>query len=633
VIESEVRATSVAVARPARAWGQVATAAAICAFGVVLLVLVYRWAASAPPRYDLFWIAMACMLVPLWLIALSGRVAQEVVLTSIVLLGLGAYFPAFLRAPDRPVFGDAMGHYLSVENTLRSGNLFSTNPVVHVASYYPGLHGLTAALVQLSGASIWHVGIALVALFHVATLLGIYAVCSSLNGSPRAAALAAVIYSVSPQFGFFDSQFAYESLAVPLLVWALALTLYATRGDGRQPRAAVSAVAGFVGLCCVVTHHLTSYILAALLLVTGLLELVVHQRRKARNSLRIGLLVGACGAAWVFITGAPIGTYLGYFPRTAYEGIGPIMHRILGETPAAAGAVTATSSRGLFSGSTLPTYEHYAAYATQVFALVVTLVAAWRLRRRRSGALYTFGLLAVSYFVILPLRLNLAGEEGANRVATFQWIAIVVSLGLVGEPWDIRPGQQAGNLLRRATAALVSRAWLSAGVAAVLAFIGLVGNYGAATNASLQFPGAYVVDSTDGRDASVESAQLAQRFLQAEGPDQVVAADFSTARTFETYAYTSVSDAFPVWQFFDPDYSSSQLQDLASTGRVTAIVIDDRLVDGGGQSGTYPGYPPASRPPVTPAVLHRLSSFPWVSVMYRTPNYTVLRVLGRSDAK
>ena len=617
--------------REARVWGPLALLATICLSGATLLVLVFHRAYSAPPRYDLFWLGMACMFVPLWATALSARMAKPVVLASIVALGLCSYFPAFLRAPSRPVFGDAMGHYLSVENALRTGNLFASNSVVTVASDYPGLHSLTAALVELSGASAWHVGILLVAAFHVSTLLGIYAICVALGGGPRAAAAAAVIYSISPQFGFFDSQFAYESLAVPVLVWGVALTLYAIGEQRARPRSALLAAAGFAGLCCVVTHHLTSYMLAALLVVTGLAEMALRQRHRARLSAGLGLLVGCCAIGWIFATRAPIITYLGYFPRTAYDGIGPILHRLLGEggPPTASGRATVTATRSLFSGSTLPAYEHYSAYLVQLVALVAGTVAAWRLRRRRSGALLTFALLGASYFVMLPLRLNLAGEQGANRVATFQWIgiAIVVATGFAGERAAVGPLPRAADVARRVRP-LVDRPRWRVGAVVVLLLLCLVGNYGSAVNAAQRFPGAFELDSTDGRDAPAEAVRLAERFLHAEGPDRVVAADFSTARLFETYAYTTVGDAFPVWQFFSPDYSSTQLQYLAYSGRVTAIVIDDRLVGEGGVGGRFPGYPPADRPPITPAVLHRLSSFDWLAVMYRTEHYTVLRVRG-----
>ena len=454
--------------------------------GAALLVHVYHAATSAPPDYELFWVGMALIFVPAWLVALSRRWPGTVAVGAIVLTGLAAYFPAYLRAPNRPVFGDALAHYLSVVTTLRTGNPFAGNPVVPVAASYPGLHTLTAALVKLTGAPIWDVAVVLLALFHVATLLGVYSIAMALSRSPHAAAAAAVVYSVSPQFGFFDSQFAYESLAVPLLVWTLALVLHAGGDRRRRSRHLLTAAAG-LGACCVITHHLTSYMLAAVLIVTGGVQLLTNEHDAARRALGVGIGVAAFAVVWVVVTGAPIISYLGYFPRTAFDAIGPIFRQILGlRRHGIGGTLGAPATRSLFTGSTLPVYERYAAYGVQVIAFAATLVAAWRLRRRRSGPLVTLALLAATYFLLLPLRLNLAGEQGANRVSTFQWIgiAVVVAIGLTAGP---QRGTNNHHVHQKVPLARRALAWLGRGrplIAAAILVFSLVGTYGSAVSAS-----------------------------------------------------------------------------------------------------------------------------------------------------
>jgi hypothetical protein len=609
-------------------WGLLALAAATTVVGAAVLVFVYHAAQSAPPRYDLFWAGMACIFVPLWIVTMAWF-SEPLALAGIVLIGLASYLPAFLRAPDRPVFGDALAHYLSVENTLRTGNLFKPNPIVPVAAYYPGLHALTAALVKVLGPHIWSVVVVLVPLLHVSSLLGIYSIVLALSGNSRASAVAAIIYGISPQFQFFDSQFAYESLAVPFLIWSLALLLQAQCSDDRRCARALLSASAFLGASCVVTHHVTSYVLAGTLILIGLSQFVMGERRSALSSLGVGALVSLFAIGWVLLTNAPVVAYLDYFPRTAFNAVGPIFDKLLDRTTTVAGPPTATATgtatRTLFAGSTLPMYEHYAAFAVQVLAFGATAVAAWRTRSRRSGAMFALALLAATYFLLLPLRLNLAGEQGAGRVATYQWIGIaaVIGVGLVGEPWPksvryrARKGQHMGrNVLFRP---------LSLVLAAVVLLGGLVGNYGASVDAGFQFPGAFQLGSSDGRDTPLEAVKLAERFLATDGPGRTVVSDAATERIFETYAYTRpASGNLPEWEFFlAVYYSSAELQQLAYDNHVNAIVIDDRVIE----DSESLGFPPNFETPITTVDLARLASFKWVRVAFRTTHYEVLTVL------
>jgi len=613
--------------RPAYHWGVVGLMTICMGTGATLLVFVYRWAQSAPPNYDLFWVGMASMFVPLWLVALS-RSLERIVLPSIVLAGICSYLPAFLRAPTRPVFGDALGHYLSVENTIRTGNLFAPNPIVPVAADYPGLHALTAALVKLTGASIWDIAVTLIPLLHISTLLGIYTITFALSNNKRASAVAAIIYGVSPQFQFFDSQFAYESLAVPLLIWVIALVLHAQKSKDTRYSLVLLVTSTILGGCCVVTHHVTSYVLASTLVLIGLSQLALGERRRARSSLGVGLMVSLFAIGWVILTKAPVVSYLDYFPRTAFNAIGPIFHKLLGErTSPSTSAIgpTATATRSLFAGSTLPLYEHYAAYGVQVLAFVATAAAAWRLWHWRSGALLAFIFLAGTYFLLLPLRLNLAGEQGAGRVSTYQWIgiAIVIAVGLVAEAPRGSVGLHSRKRSRSSRKRLPYSPWTPA-IATAVMFVSLVGNYGSSVDAGFQFPGVFQLGSSDGRDTPLEAVTLAERFLAVEGPGRTIMSDGATLRIFETYAYAQPT-AVPQWEFYLAEYfSSRQLQSLAYSGHIYAIVVDDRVIE----NSTALGFPANFVTPITTKDLDRLASFKWLQVMFRTTHYTVLKVLG-----
>ena len=119
------------------------------------------------------------------------------------------------------------------------------------------------------------------------------------------AGIAALIYSLNPGFMFFDSQFAYESLAIVFFIWVIACvigmqttgaTALLPAGAGAAPLAAAPAGAGgaappagarpdeqnawlSIGLVltagCIVTHHLATYILVV---VSMLMAFVTAQR-------------------------------------------------------------------------------------------------------------------------------------------------------------------------------------------------------------------------------------------------------------------------------------------------------------------------------------------------------------------
>jgi hypothetical protein len=576
------------------------------------------------------------MLAPVWLFALAPGSSSRAVLGSVTALGVLTYVPAYLRAPNGPVFGDALGHYLSVADTLRTGNLYDANPIVPIAADYPGLHALTAALVTATGAPIWDVAVVLIALFHVSTLLGIFTIVKGLGGSDRAGAIAAVVYSISPLYIFFDAEFAYESLAIPFLVWTVALLLYAQRTQTTRLTVLTMAASTFVAACCVITHHLTSYELAVLVIAIGLCQLAVKEYRGAKLSLMLAGLTAISAVAWVMLTGAPILSYLGVFPRTAFDAIGPIFDKLVGTrpTPTSRGLAAPGATRSLFGGSTLPEYERYAAYAVQVIAFVGTAIAAWRLRFSRSGTLIALTLLALTYFLLLPLRLSPAGEAGAGRVSTFQWIGIAVVTGLGVATAARRRRPSARHALPRVWARhgrLWRNRWLWIGATPLL-FISLIGNYGASVNAAVRFPGMFQLNSTNGRDTTPEAVRLAHRFLALEGPNQHIASDSSTLLVFEAYAYAQPPGVVG-WQFFVPGYTSAHLYQVARAYDINAIVVDDRIVEDGGENADLAGAPGnLYHLPITKQVLSRLSSFKWLHVLFVTQHYTVYQVVGPRPA-
>src|SRR6202021_2231032 len=141
--------------------------------------------------------------------------------------------PRFVRAPSMPLMYDELGHWEAAEQLYRTSKLFQPDDIVKMASYFPGLHTLTVGLRELRGLSTILTAPVLVAFFPVPPPLGIFQITRQISHDDRAAGIAAAVYAVSPSFPFFDGMYAYESFAIPLLVWSVAAAVSAISERGR----------------------------------------------------------------------------------------------------------------------------------------------------------------------------------------------------------------------------------------------------------------------------------------------------------------------------------------------------------------------------------------------------------------
>src|SRR5205085_11391276 len=161
-----------------------------------------------------------------------------------------------------------------------TGRLFQPNPTVYMSQYFPGLHALTASLRDLSGLPTFQLGLILPALLHVIALLGIFVIVERLGHSTHIAGLAAFIYSLNPSFMFFDSEYAYESLAIVLFIWVIAalLAVQDAGGERRHQQAAWFATGLILAGACIITHHLSTYMLVVALLSIAVVTTVRQVR-------------------------------------------------------------------------------------------------------------------------------------------------------------------------------------------------------------------------------------------------------------------------------------------------------------------------------------------------------------------
>src|SRR5581483_150716 len=196
----------------------------------------------------------------------------------VILLGMCLYLVKLIHYPYTFAFPDESVHLYNVEEILKTGRLFQPNAALPVTPLYPGIATLTASIVSLTGLSSFAAGILVVGIARFIIVLSLFLLYERVTGSPRVAGIAALLYMTNSNFIFFNSEFAYESLALPLaimILWAVALRQSVNQ---RAERTALTLAILPVVLAVIVTHHLTSYALAIVLTGSAILYWLLDRR-------------------------------------------------------------------------------------------------------------------------------------------------------------------------------------------------------------------------------------------------------------------------------------------------------------------------------------------------------------------
>ncbi|MDR2988716.1 MAG: hypothetical protein LBV34_28160, partial [Nocardiopsaceae bacterium] len=253
------------------------TAVGLVAVGAALVIWAYRKAPTAGLQglesYNpAFWAGMVLAYLAIAWRAVSGRHA----VAWLGLLGLFTVLPKFWMSPDGPIYFDETAHFALLRNVISAGRLFQHTPLLPIGTFYPGLESAAAAIHWLTGLSPWDSALALIAVLHCLLPVQVYYIARALPVPPRWAAVAGLVYATNPGFIYFDTQFAYESAGILLMLTIVRLYvegLAAERSGGSTWRRSLSAVLliAVISLGLVVTHHLTSLTGIALLLAGALL--------------------------------------------------------------------------------------------------------------------------------------------------------------------------------------------------------------------------------------------------------------------------------------------------------------------------------------------------------------------------
>jgi hypothetical protein len=368
---------------------------------------------------------------------------------------------------------------------------------------------------------------------------------------------------MSPHFAFFDSMFIYQVLALPFLALAVYAVLQLTGprdSTQTQPRAGWWVVIILSVVTATVTHHMTTYVLAALLALFAAVTAIQARWRALRVPvLALGLTMGAT-AAWVLLAAPSTLSYLA--PNI---------------TDLAGHFVGAPSTHGL--GPSLPAgpVGNHVLVLFLIAALSVLLlygaVRIWRGRNRGIGSI-TFLIASLSFYPVLVLRLvSYNGAERAGRAFTFVFIpaAYVVAVSI-------------GHLIRTPSHS-AARGHARAFIAVVVAVTMFAGSIAGGWPPYWEMlPGAYQVGGFE-RSVSPEGIAGANWTLAALGTGNRFGVDISNAALLAAYGrQDTVRNASSL--YYSATIGPKERAYMASES-VRFLFVDRRLAQSLPVSGSY----------------------------------------------
>lgn len=541
--------------------GRLPLLAATAALGLLLVSIADVGAndggAWAEPAY---WVGLLLIVIPIAvrLIGASATRSERIVL--LLLLGAALYLCEYISSPLRAATFDEFLHVRTAQDILATGRLFTPNHLLPISPFYPGLELATTALSQLSGLDLVASGAILLGLARIILMLSLFLFYERVTASARFASLGALIYTANPRFLYFDAQYAYESLALPLA----ALVILGVASRVAAPDGSSTGTAGpplvmilLVASAVVVTHHVTS--VAALGFLVGWAVLRFVRRSRLSRGPGVGTVavsMAVAVAVWAVLIAPGIFRYLA-----------PAVGGALGEVLDL--LVEGRAGRELFvsqTGEVAPLWERLVGF-TAVGLLVVGgaigLRGSWRggLSRPVVAAL---SLTALLYPATLLGRFTELGQTIAARTPEFLFLGLsyVVAAGVIAVVDGVSPRP-------RRVAPIV--------VASAVVFMGGV-IVGAPRWARL--PGPYLA-SADSR--SVEGNGIAAAVWAREelGPGHRLIADRVNQLLMsihgEQQVLTAYADRIDLPRFYEPPAFGPNDGALVREHRIQLAVVDERL--------------------------------------------------------
>jgi hypothetical protein len=414
-------------------WGSAPYVLATASSGVFLVSVADALSRSGIRGSQLlFWLGILIVVLPACARLASDAASRRERIALVVIVGVSLYLVKVLLDPFAFAFADEYLHAYNADEIRRTGGLFAPNPILFASPGFPGLETAAAALGSIAGIGTFGAGLALIGTARLMLVVALFLFLETIANSSRIAGLGVVVYSITPNFLFFDAQFSYESLALPLgVVLLLALVRWERAADPRV-RAAwlIVLVVGMGAL--VVTHHITSYVFAGLFVLLPVLRLALGSGAPSRGAWWLAAWAVLACLGWLVFVATDTVSYLS---PVFGNGLSAIGKTLSGES----------ATRHLFSSTSYhaPLWERIVGIGSVLLtacALPLGLSRIWRLQRSNPYAVIAAAA-AVAYVGIIVLRLVPAAWEIANRSSEFLGLGLALVLAVTaGRLWHAGAG-------------------------------------------------------------------------------------------------------------------------------------------------------------------------------------------------
>ena len=593
------------------AYGWVASIVLCSAAGLGVLEVAdqaSRRANTAIPTYLLFWLGMLLIFVPIALRALARDVNPLERLSLVVCLGLALYLVKILASPYNFTFVDEYVHVRNTHEMINMHHLFTWNPLLETAAYYPGLAALTAGVVALTGLSMFAAGLVIIGIARVVLCAYFYLIFESVTDSHRAAAAASLVYMANPMFLFWSSTFTYENLGLPLGAFVIWWT-----GRTRNRGGPVSMVVAVVGIIAVtITHHIVGFAMSGLLVAWWLAERVGCRASKAtRRRVGVLALVASCATlVWFFGVARPAPTYL--LTHNLFPALRDTFSVISGHT----------APRKLYAINkdfVPPAWEPVAGFAATL--VLLGALPAGLLRARwsyRQAPLAIAMALAIAYPITLVSRLSQQGASLSGRSSEFVYTGVGCIIGMLFIPtasrWHRRrasargerDGHRQEDKVRRpstSTGKALRDTVIPASIAAALATVVFVGNVTVGTRFFERLPeGA----NPHGYERSLQPDVIAASVwaLHHLGPNQMFSANFIDSWALATDGEQDLANPPLVWPIFFAESVDRDVVQRIKDLRLRYLLVNWRMTRG------LPQSPDLYVDPLEPEAGHYVHKFP-----------------------
>ncbi len=585
----------------------------LAASGLVVVAASYTAGRfSSPWAPDLFWVGIVVLTAPIVIRMFSRSAGRRERLGLVALFGSALYLVKVLHDPVAFTFFDEFLHWRTANDIFETKHLFRPNNILPTSPYFPGLEVVTTALMEM-GLPIFAAGTAVIAVARMLMALALFHFMEEVSGSARLAGIASVIYMGNPGFLFFDAQFSYESLALPLASFVLYIVARQRR-FGRDT-ARMNLVLIFAIGAVIVTHHITAYFLAVFLALWASIHFVRTQGPDRWGKVLPAAIAVVGSLAWLLLVAQ---VAVGYLAPAVTGALRELLTLAAGES----------TSRQLFrspSGLVAPLWEQLAGYLSVVLVTLALPVGIYVVvRRHRSNvAALALAVGALAYPVSLLARFTERGAEISARSAVFIFLPVVFVVAVAAVHLT-RSGRHARIGLAAATA---------------MAFVIVIGGFVVASPPWARIPGPYLV-AADPRSVEPQGIAAAEWARQHLGADNRIMTDRTNRLLLATYGdqrpISAAGDRIDVKAvYFARTLGEAEIRILRGTG-VRYVLIDRRLSQSLPYVGVYVerGEVLTSGPhrvPIDPAALAKFDDQPGVSRIFDSGDIQIYDVRGLGD--